>query len=182
MSQANHAQNMPPVDSVAFCRLREDHKVHGIQSAFFKPQIAIPRPIGRGVAWDNHFHIAVLLATQNRRSGRRGLGREPRIWSSKGCGLSQVECKQRWSPSEKFWHRLNTWVHFHYKDSCYRPLWQLAPIVWCVNLTAKIYHCLAGESSEMGRSSLFAVLPGCFSAVLLASPRNRWPTLTILEL
>lgn len=97
MSQANHAQNMPPVDSVAFCGLREDHKVHGIQSAFFKPQIAIPRPIGRGVVWDNHFHIAVLLATQNRRSGRRGLGREPRIWSSKGCGLSQVECKRRWT-------------------------------------------------------------------------------------
>lgn len=45
---------------------------------------AIPRPISRGVARDNHFHIAELLATQNRWSGRRGLRREPRVWSSKG--------------------------------------------------------------------------------------------------
>lgn len=45
---------------------------------------AIPRPTSRGVARDNHFHIAALLVTQNRWSARRGLRREPRIWSSKG--------------------------------------------------------------------------------------------------
>lgn len=67
------------------------------------------------VARDNHFHIAVLLATQNRWSRRRGLRREPRIWSSKGCGLSQVECKRRQSQQNSdAGSKLG--VHFHYKD------------------------------------------------------------------
>lgn len=95
---------MPPFNSVAFLRIKErgDHKVPRNTICYFsKRSGAIPQPIGRGVARDNHFHIAVLLATQNRWSGRRGLRREPRIWSSKGCGLPQVECKRRWKPVGK---------------------------------------------------------------------------------